>query len=685
MQAFTSAVFRSSDIQIPRETCLPLRPTMVFGPAPKGTAAPAAAPAAVEEKAAPSKPVKSIPVPEKRESRPAEMKPSRSEVRILPVRVKEESPARQKEPGRPAEPAKPAPAKESATAAVKEPAAATAKETPVEKPKASTPPVVIRPPAPGEAKNRGASPAKEPAKEPARAAEPARPAEEPDLLGLPKLSFQPSENFWTRLPVAVRIGAVAGCLAVVIGGIMLTSRGSGSAKPTPAVDQETQVVEAGSALANTAGWAQDWFADRTGAKQGRHVDVLRGSLSMRDYRMRFEGQIEQGALGWVFRANDKSFYVEKIQVVTPGREPVVALVRFAVIDGQEQQRTQIPLAIKAHLDTMYKVRMDVVGSRFTTWVQDEKVDQWTDTQIGAGGVGLYYDSGDSAKLRDTLNVIPLVQRNRRSKQCRTATDNRFSSSTTSWWSGSCAATRRTPPQSRSGRRSSSALADGGQAGVVGAPRRSGERAGRRGGARRESGRSVFRTGPPAFRTAKMGRGGALLQQGDRSGSESWPPRATTWAWLWSGNPNLRKPHKHLRRPLNLDPKRWQAQAGRGMCLLHLGKAEEALACFDRALQETPNQDRSLFGKAVALHQLGRLDEASEIYRKLLPGNANSPELLGNMIAIASTRKDDNRAKELSERLLKIRPQSRHALEGLARRSVVAGRLQRRGATLLAAW
>ncbi len=102
--------------------------------------------------------------------------------------------------------------------------------------------------------------------------------------------------------------------------------------------------------------------------------------------------------------------MEKIQVIAPGREPVVALVRFAVIDGQEQQRTQIPLAIKAHLDTMYKVRMDVVGSRFTTWVQDEKVDQWTDTQIGAGGVGLYYDSGDSAKLRDTLNVIPLVQR-----------------------------------------------------------------------------------------------------------------------------------------------------------------------------------------------------------------------------------------------------------------------------------
>jgi hypothetical protein len=112
----------------------------------------------------------------------------------------------------------------------------------------------------------------------------------------------------------------------------------------------------------------------------------------------------------VFRANDRSFYVEKIQVVTPGLQPVVALVHFAVINGEEQPRTQIPLPIQAHLDTTYKVRMDAVGNRFTTWIQDQKVDQWTDSQIDAGGVGLYYDTGDSAKLRDTLNVILLKQK-----------------------------------------------------------------------------------------------------------------------------------------------------------------------------------------------------------------------------------------------------------------------------------
>ena len=47
------------------------------------------------------------------------------------------------------------------------------------------------------------------------------PAEEPDLLGLPKLSLQHSESFWSRLPFAVRIGAIAAVMALVVGGIDL--------------------------------------------------------------------------------------------------------------------------------------------------------------------------------------------------------------------------------------------------------------------------------------------------------------------------------------------------------------------------------------------------------------------------------------------------------------------------------
>src|SRR6202011_5431246 len=105
---------------------------------------------------------------------------------------------------------------------------------------------------------------------------------------------------------------------------------------------------------------------------------------------------------------------------------------------------------------------------------------------------------------------------------------------------------------------------------------------------------------------------------------------------------------------------------------HLGQPEQALPHFDQALKSSPGQDRTLFGKAVALHQLGKLDEAAEIYRKLLPSNASSAELLVNLITLSMARKDDAKTKEYSERMLKIRPQSRQALEGLATVALTRG-------------
>ena len=207
-----------------------------------------------------------------------------------------------------------------------------------------------------------------------------------------------------------RIGIVAAVLAAAGAGIFLTSRGSGATTTKTGKPAPQTVVEAGPALATTAGWAQDWFTDPKGSKSARHVDVLRGSLALRDYRLEMEGQIDQGAIGWAFRANNKSFYAEKIAVIKPGLDPTLALVRITVIDGQEVNREQLPLPLKAHLDTLYKIRVDAVGHRFLTYVQDQQVDDWTDSRIDAGGAGLYYDGGDSAHLKGTLNVIPLKEK-----------------------------------------------------------------------------------------------------------------------------------------------------------------------------------------------------------------------------------------------------------------------------------
>jgi len=239
---------------------------------------------------------------------------------------------------------------------------------------------------------------------PPHSAEPSAPD-----LGLGTL-LRPSESFWSRLPATLRIGIAAVASTAIISGIFLLSgdASSGPRDAVPAPPSQPTVVEAGPALSTDTRWIADWFADGPKFRPLRHVDVLDGSLTMSDYRVEFQGQIDHGAIGWVFRANGRgNFYVEKVAVISQGPKPDLALVRFAVVDGKEQPRTQLPLPIRASLETMYRIRMDAVGSQFSTWLQDQKVDQWTDDQIKSGGVGLYYDRGDSARLRGSMRVIPL--------------------------------------------------------------------------------------------------------------------------------------------------------------------------------------------------------------------------------------------------------------------------------------
>jgi hypothetical protein len=337
-----------------------------------------------------SLPVKAEPKPAEAKVAPAQPAPAK------PVEVKPAEPKPEVKPVQAAKVEAPKPVESKPVIKVKEPQKQALPKEPVKKEEP-------RKPAPARQEDPPAEPAYRPA--------PLNPAPPiPDLLGLPTLSLENQGSAWSRIPVMLRVGIAAAILAAAGAGILLTSHGSGATSAKGGKPAPQTVVEAGPALATTAGWVQDWFTDPRGAKNARHVDVLRGSLTARDYRLEMEGQIDQGAIGWVFRANNKSFYAEKVAIVKPGLEPGIALIRIAVIDGQEVMREQLPLNLKVHLDTQYKIRVDAVGHRFVTFVQDQQVDDWTDSRIEAGGVGLYYDSGDSAHLKGTLNVIPLKEK-----------------------------------------------------------------------------------------------------------------------------------------------------------------------------------------------------------------------------------------------------------------------------------
>ena len=203
----------------------------------------------------------------------------------------------------------------------------------------------------------------------------------------------------SSLSITVK-GAMAGATALVMAGILIFTNAD---KPKATAKPIAQA-------AGPAGWITD-FAAPGGSQSGRRVSVLRSSLKSTDFLLEFQGKIENKALGWVFRAKDpKNFYVMKLEFVKLLPRPTVVLSRFAVIDGQEQARVQVPLSMPVRLDTIFTVRMEAAGASFTTWIQEEKADQWNDTRLRAGGVGLYSEHGERATLKGDMLVSKLVRK-----------------------------------------------------------------------------------------------------------------------------------------------------------------------------------------------------------------------------------------------------------------------------------
>jgi hypothetical protein len=106
--------------------------------------------------------------------------------------------------------------------------------------------------------------------------------------------------------------------------------------------------------------------------------------------------------------NPRNFYVAKLEKLKNGLQPVVAFVRYAVIDGKPEGRVEVPLPITVRVDTTYKIRFDAVGPNFTVWVQDQQVAQWKDTRLGSGGLGLYSEQDEAAAVHGNVDVFELV-------------------------------------------------------------------------------------------------------------------------------------------------------------------------------------------------------------------------------------------------------------------------------------
>ena len=128
----------------------------------------------------------------------------------------------------------------------------------------------------------------------------------------------------------------------------------------------------------------------------------------------------------------------------------------------------------------------------------------------------------------------------------------------------------------------------------------------------------------------------------------------------------------FRKAADLDPKLGEAILGVGVAELHRNKPEAALAAFEECLKAQPDNTGALYGRAVTLHLLGRNDEAMESYHKLLPNNSADAELVTNVIRLALERKEYDKVREYSEKLLKLRPNAQAGLSGMIAAAMARG-------------
>jgi hypothetical protein len=150
-------------------------------------------------------------------------------------------------------------------------------------------------------------------------------------------------------------------------------------------------------LSDWVGPVKDGWVRESGFVRPGRLRIWSPTQKMADYQFEFAAQIEKKAVGFAFRATDaKNYYGTKIVIAKPGPLPRAELVRYAVINGATKLRTNLPLPAVIMPDTTYRVRVNVKGEHFSTYLNGQVVDTWADNTLRAGGVGLFSDPGEAA-------------------------------------------------------------------------------------------------------------------------------------------------------------------------------------------------------------------------------------------------------------------------------------------------
>lgn len=138
---------------------------------------------------------------------------------------------------------------------------------------------------------------------------------------------------------------------------------------------------------------------RTLAVNAPVLRIWKRSTSLQNYQMEFSGEIERKSLSWAFRAlDDKNYYATKILITKPGPLPNAGLVHYAVMNGREWDRVQLPLPLTLERGGNYRVRVSVQDDHFVTYLNGQVISSWSDKRLRRGGIGFFEDGDDPQKV-----------------------------------------------------------------------------------------------------------------------------------------------------------------------------------------------------------------------------------------------------------------------------------------------
>ena len=242
--------------------------------------------------------------------------------------------------------------------------------------------------------------AKPAAEQPKPAAEKAKPAAEAAKTdNVPHFDIaQPSSSSWIG-SLKVKLGIAI--VLLVIACVYFLGWGGGKAdKPATSNSAVSADGSGPSIIMGEGGWVEGWAGDPSGMHAGRQITIYRPSLKLSDYRLEFQGSIDTKSVGWVFRAaNPDNYYAMKLMTVSSGLSPKVALFKYLVANGKQTQVGRVPIDLAVTQDTVFNVRVDVRGPQFTTYLQGQQVDSWTDDQLKAGGAGFLNERDERGKVK----------------------------------------------------------------------------------------------------------------------------------------------------------------------------------------------------------------------------------------------------------------------------------------------